>query len=590
MYTIDGATYTITKNDYIRARSRYTPDFNASPRSGIAPLCVNFDIINHPQSWLWYFGDKTTSPDDYASHCYGLAGNYSTGFEYCYNGLCDEIFKPDLITVYAPRIFVEPGEDEATWKFSTDSTEGIKYIWDFGDMTTSDKAAPIHRYEKPDSYNVTVSILGLCGCFAMATTDVVVDPKKPLDFSATPLQGCAPHCVQFRESSPEIPKSREWDFGDGETSDEKNPFHCFTFPGEYSVQLINEYPDHEEVVNKTDYISVYPVPSPSFTTFPASGYAPLNVVFTDTTRSPGIKRYWDFGDGVSGSAERMEHIYTSEGVYNASLKVWSEGNCMGEIAQQIHVLKPDEVVYDIDAQPRRGITPVCSSFRIMGNPAQWEIDFGDGQTSDQPGPFHCYESAGIFSPKFHACDYDGCTDIIKSDYIVAIPEYYQHMRLFSGWNLVSVPVSLEPLQDTASIFSSVDTAGHSLFSWNSASGQWIRMNKDSPLDPLTGVWIYAQGQTDVLLPVAKTGPEGNLTKLLAKGWNLISFPGVEASPVKEVFPDDLSWSYILGFDNPEQRYEDPIEKGRSGQDMMLDPRSAYWIYMADSQEYITPGL
>ncbi|MFH0967542.1 MAG: PKD domain-containing protein [Methanobacteriota archaeon] len=364
IYSIDGASYSITKDNYIQVRSKYTPVFNASPRLGIAPLCVDFDMTNRPQSWIWEFGDNTTSTDDHAGHCYGVNGSYVVGLQYCYNGLCDTITEPDFITVQAPRIFTDPGDDDATIKFRTDAGEGLKYIWEFGDMTSAENAAPIHRYEETGTFNVTLSVLGPCGCTTKAYTEVTVDPKGPLDFSATPKQGCAPHCVQFSESSPAIPLTREWDFGDGETSDEKNPFHCYQFPGVYPVSLLNVYPDHEENVTKPDLITVQAVPKPSYSVNPGSGYAPVTITFTDTTVGYESKRFWEFGDGVTGTTARIEHQYVQEGVYNASLSVWGEGDCHGTVIQQIHVLRPVEVKYDLTGLPTRGIAHFAHHFRL----------------------------------------------------------------------------------------------------------------------------------------------------------------------------------------------------------------------------------
>lgn len=589
-YSIEGASYTLTKSDFIHASSRFTPDFNASPRRGVGPLCVDFDMINRPQSWLWTFGDNITSPDDHASHCYGINGSYDVSLHYCYNDFCNDIIKPGFIKVDDPRIFTDRSDDEATVKFRTDAGEGLKYVWDFGDSATSESSGPTHRYEEPGEYNVTLSVLGTCGCTSRAYTTVTVNPKKPLDFSATPLEGCAPHCVQFSESSPAIPEKRKWDFGDGETSDEKNPFHCYQFPGKYSVTLVNEYPDHEENVTKPDYISVYAVPQPSFSMNPISGSAPAMITFTDTTVGFESKRYWNFGDGVTGTAARMDHRYDEEGVYNASLTVWGEGDCHGTVTHDIHITKPEEKKYDLTGLPRRGIAPLSTSFKITGSPYQWTIDFGDGQTTTEQNPFHLYETAGIYSPSLHACDAGGCEDIKKPGYVVAIPPYYQNLSLSPGWNLVSTPVSLEPGQDTVSIFADVQTAGHSLFSWDSASGQWKRLTKDTPFDPLTGVWVYTGGPVEVSLPIASAGPERNLTRTLTKGWNLVSFPGIAAAAPDAVFSEDLNWSYILGFDPQSQRYADPIEKGKTGEDQVIDPRKGYWLYMAGPGNLVTPGL
>lgn len=589
-YSIDGASYTLTRTNYIKARTKYVPDFNASPQTGIAPLCVDFDMKDRPQSWLWLFGDNMTSPDDHATHCYGTEGTYDAGLQYCSNNLCDVVTKEDFITVKAPKIITSPGADSATIKFSTDAGEGLEYAWSFGDMTHSELAAPIHRYEDVGNYTVTLSVLGTCGCTTKTNTTISIDPKKPLDFSATPLQGCAPHCVQFSETSPAIPKIREWSFGDTEKSEEKNPFHCYQYPGVYTVSLKNEYPDGEQNITKQDLITVYAVPKPLFAVNPISGTAPLIVTFTDNTAGYESKRFWDFGDGTVGSEARVQHEFDEEGVYNVSLMVWGEGDCHGTVYQDIHVTKPEEVRYDLTGLPRRGIPPVCTSFQVKGAPYQWNIDFGDGQSSSELNPFHCYASAGIYNPTLHACDSTGCEDIEKPGYVVVIPDNYLNLSLLEGWNLVSVPVSLQSGQDTVSLFSGVDTAAHSILSWDNVAGRWERLSKDSPLTPLSGLWIYAAHQTDVPLPVATTTPEGNFSRPLALGWNLVSFPGIAATPAGSAFSGELDWSYIVGFDAAAQKNTDPIEKGGSGSEQMLDPRAGYWLYMKGPGMLITPAI
>jgi PKD repeat protein len=586
-YSIDGASYTLTKTDYIHARSRYAPEFNGSPLRGIAPLCVDLDMTNQPQSWLWMFGDNTTSPDAHGSHCYGFSGKYDVGVHYCYNGYCDDVIKPGFVTVDSPRIFTERGANEATVKFRTDAGEGLTYIWEFGDGTSSESAGPTHTYEDPGEYNVTLSILGTCSCTARATVMVSVNTKKPLDFSATPLEGCAPHSVQFTPSSPT--DKQKWDFGDGETSTDRNPFHTYQFAGTYTVTLENGSPDREENVTKPDCITVHEIPRPSFSMNPTSGIAPATITFTDTTSGYESKRSWDFGDGVSGTEARMDHQYTQAGVYNVSLMVWGEGDCHNTVTHDLQIASPDVVKYDLSGLPRRGTAPLSTSFKITGSPYQWTIDFGDGETTSEQNPFHTYTTPGVYSPKFHACDAGGCEDIVKPDYVLVIPDSYQNLTLSRGWNLISVPFSLEPGKDTMNIFASVDTASHSVYSWDSGTEQWKRLVKDTQLDPLTAVWIYAAKPAEVSLPLATAGPESNLTRSLSTGWNLVSFPGISATDPEEVL-GDLNWSYALGFDAKSQQYNAPIKKGEETGDQMLDPRQGYWLYMEKPGVLITQAI
>lgn len=591
-YTVDGAPYTITKNRYLTYVPPDTPDFNATPVEGIAPLCVVYSIINPSQSWEFNFGDNSTATGAQATHCYGTNGTYFPSLTYCSNNLCEKVDGTSPIIVHQPRILIAVGATPNEYKFSTDAPEGLKYVWNFGDQTGDDGAVVTHRYDKEGTYSVSLVVTGICGCNAVTTKQVKVKPKGKLDFTATPLAGCAPHCVQFNEQSPEIPLSRLWDFGDGETSGEKNPFHCFQFPGPYTVSLKDTFPNGTEQEIKQNYITAYAIPKPSFTMFPPQGNAPLTVMFTDTTMDYAEKRYWDFGDGTSGEEKSVDHRYDEPGNYNVTLTVWGAGDCFGTKSQTVYVLKEDVSSYDFSGLPRRGLAPLCTSYKVTGNIQQSELEFGDGQKTTERNPFHCYDTAGIYSPMLHACDsVSGCEDVKKTAYVVAVSPYYLNISLLQGWNLVSVPVTLEPGYDTMDILSGVDTAGHSVFSWNSEGGSWIRVNRSDNFSPLSAIFIYSPEMVQVPIRISSDGPEYNLTRPLNMGWNLVSFADIMMVSADEAFRSvEDFWSYAIGYDAERQRYSTPITKGIDSADSSVDPRLGYWIFMNASAQMVGKQL
>jgi len=57
------------------------------------------------------------------------------------------------------------------------------------------------------------------------------------DFSASPTKGVAPLIVNFTNQSTGTVDSWNWSFGDGSTSNEKNPSHTYTDHGAYNVTL-----------------------------------------------------------------------------------------------------------------------------------------------------------------------------------------------------------------------------------------------------------------------------------------------------------------------------------------------------------------
>ncbi|PWR75169.1 PKD domain-containing protein [Methanospirillum stamsii] len=591
-YTRDGAPYTITKNRYLVYTPKIIPEFSVTPLEGIAPLCVTYGITNPTQSWTFNFGDNSTGTGASATHCFGTSGTYFPSLTYCSNDFCDTIEYPSPVMVHQPRILVAAGSTPNEYSFSTDAPEGLKYSWVFGDGSGAEGAAVKHTYSSEGTYQVSLVVNGVCGCNAITVKEITVKPKKKLDFTATPLSGCAPHCVQFNEQSPEIPLSRLWEFGDGDTSEDKNPFHCYQFPGPYTVTLTDVFTNQTEEVVKENYITAHAVPKPSFTAYPPSGYAPLTVHFTDTTLDYTEKRYWNFGDTVTDTEKIVDHRFDEPGEYNVTFTVWGAGDCRGTKSQVIEVLKQEDISYDFSGLPVRGVAPLYTSYKLTGNMQQSELDFGDGQKTVERNPFHCYDTAGIYSPSLHACESDtGCEDIKKPAYVVAVSPNYLNMTLIPGWNLVSVPVTLEQGYDIMEILSGVNTAGHSVFTWNSTSGSWARVGRDYPLSPLSAFFMYVPEMVTVPLVISQEGPQQNLTRTLDTGWNLVSFADVMTVSADEAFRSvEEFWSYAIGYDAVKQRYLAPVTKGVDSVGSEMDPTKGYWLFMNASVQMIGKKL
>jgi PKD repeat protein len=76
-------------------------------------------------------------------------------------------------------------------------------------------------------------------------------------FTASPTTGVVPLTVQLTDSSTGTVSSWSWDFGDGETSSDRNPGHQYSNPGTYSVRLVVTGRDGEDEAIKTDFITAY---------------------------------------------------------------------------------------------------------------------------------------------------------------------------------------------------------------------------------------------------------------------------------------------------------------------------------------------
>jgi len=68
-----------------------------------------------------------------------------------------------------------------------------------------------------------------------------------------------------------------------------------------------------------------PAPVAGFAATPLTGFAPLDVTFTDQTSGSVDTRSWDFGDGGTSTGSAPVHTYATAGTYTVSLSVTGPG-------------------------------------------------------------------------------------------------------------------------------------------------------------------------------------------------------------------------------------------------------------------------
>jgi PKD repeat protein len=124
---------------------------------------------------------------------------------------------------------------------------------------------------------------------------------KPI-FRAYPLKGSPPLTVRFQGFSTGPIVKYFWDFGDGNTSSEKNPTHVYYQEGSYTVELnVVGSQGGQGIVTKNNYISVSEDEKPSFFYVnPMFGKkydsgSPTLFEFVDQTDGDVKERIWNFG-------------------------------------------------------------------------------------------------------------------------------------------------------------------------------------------------------------------------------------------------------------------------------------------------------
>ncbi|WP_281085505.1 DUF2341 domain-containing protein [Methanosarcina acetivorans] len=262
--------------DYILARAySSTPpsalglgpiaNFTVNMTNGNAPFTVHFtdSSKNSPATWIWDFGDNTTSTEQNPVHTYVVAGNYTVNLTVTNSYGSDTGVKTDYISVGSGVPVANfttnktGGNAPLTVKFTDTSTiNPATWIWDFGDNTTSTEQNPVHTYVVAGNYTVNLTATNSYGSNTCVKIGyITVGSGVPVaNFTANVTGGYAPLTVQFNDTSTVNPASWSWDFGDGNTSTEQHPVHTYMSAGTYTISLTvtNTYGSGTET--KVDHI------------------------------------------------------------------------------------------------------------------------------------------------------------------------------------------------------------------------------------------------------------------------------------------------------------------------------------------------
>jgi hypothetical protein len=169
------------------------------------------------------------------------------------------------------------------------------------------------------------------GCITYDDVSIEYRVVPDADFVVDTAQGCYPLTIQFTNYS--IGGSiYDWDFGDGNTSAERNPVHTFEQPGDYVVTLTAPGPDGIKGQSH-DTITVYDHPVSDFSYGPDVAYIPDDKVRFYSLSVDADKYLWNFGDGSTSADVNPLHEYKEEGVFDISLIVHNQFNCTDTIVK-----------------------------------------------------------------------------------------------------------------------------------------------------------------------------------------------------------------------------------------------------------------
>ncbi|MBT7902310.1 PKD domain-containing protein [Candidatus Woesearchaeota archaeon] len=414
-----------------------------------AILEANANAYDGISSVFWDYGDQTSEFGNTQSHhSYDDQGVYTISATVAdLDG--DEItdtfdltvldVQPTIISLTCP-ISITEGE---TAEFSVQAISGSdkdlisNYVWDFGDNTQTQEGQNLNEatHEFTSSSATTVSVLvhdedGFVedNCFV-----VIGDTDPQASFSYQPNNPLEHATVEFTDMSIEgyDPITNwDWNFGDGDISQEQNPTHEFT-DGTWTISLtVTDSDNSQDTIQQLITVSNNP-PTVAFNSDVTEGVEELTVEFECEITDGNIPYDYviSYGDGNSDNGQTDEqtiqtiHTYEEDGDYQATCTTTDMDDDTDSDIVDITVITNSPIV-SLNANPNEGEEELVVDFTCdisEGNaPFSYVMTYGDtteevGQTEESVIEFTHNYFGGEYTATCTITDKDGDTNSDLAD-------------------------------------------------------------------------------------------------------------------------------------------------------------------------------
>ena len=357
--------------------------------------------------------------------------------------------------------------------FANNSYNGTIYHWDFGEANlstdTSNAFSPTYTFTDTGTYEVTLIVNPgwPCSDTIVKTISVHYPATSSFTYSGNLCENSG--VITFTPTgSYSAHDNFFWDFGPNAQPSTYNgrfpPPVIYTTTGKHVANLfVNSFGC---TAISFDTVTIFKTPSIDFSIAKNEGCVPFTLRFNDSSQASTTIQYeWDFGDGNSSTNPSPVHTYTSPGVYDIYLKIYTTEGCRDtlEIYRPGYILvKPTPTssvsispttttiynpvieVSDLAAQPNENITTIMGDGIVYTNQKLITHQYRDTGTyevfhivSNQYGcadttltVVHINPQPLIFAPNAFSPNGDGKNDIYLPSIVGAL-EY--EFIIFSRW-------------------------------------------------------------------------------------------------------------------------------------------------------------
>lgn len=395
----------------------------------INPDTKRVDFINNStgpiESYYWDFGNGKYSTLESPGFTYSKPGKYKVGLtvidvsKLCLDYTVKEIQVGEIDCSAAFDYYVDSLSSTAYFQNRV-MGDYSQMLWIFGDGTYTTKANPVHRFQAPGYYTVSLNTFNsLNNCMDYYETVILVGSEGSdcqANFIYQP--GILPNTIRFKDNSNGIIQDLIWSFGDGNNSKELNPVHtypqsgyyltCLTIRNNFGIPNTNCRWIPVDLAEDKDCKASFMFSVDSIS---------RKAVFTDNSFGDPDTWKWDFGDGTKSTERNPKHSYAAKGYYMVKLVSGNSINgCKSQEAKLINVGEENVLkasfYYEVDSTNLKASGyPIDFVGTTSGDASSYEWDFGDQKlksfipmdTTNRIVTYY-YDSPGYYTACLRASD------------------------------------------------------------------------------------------------------------------------------------------------------------------------------------------
>lgn len=409
-----------------------------NPQGCEEPFVAQFQGISPvAESWLWDFGDGTTSTEQSPTHTYNSFGTYPVSLTVTDPFGCQRTLTEDTVVIEEMELHLANLPIQGCLPLSislVDSVETLGNIvswkWSVEDLGgnvifSSTQTSPSFTLNDEGCYNVILEVTNDLGCVQSETfSNAICGGNQPTaNFSASPLTTCADRSVSFVNLSDTTVNSWAWDFdGDGEfDSFESDPMYQYRDTGCFDVTLMVGSNGCFDLITFPEYICILPpvarfnvgrnCDDPFYRRFVSKAIGADSII-------------WDFGvPGIDTDVSNLINPifnYPYKDTFEVTQVVFNfDSGCTDTLRKNVFI---KELKADFSLATVQGCAPMELQITNSSQDANRYLWASDGAVISNfrsRVPRITYPDAGAYALRLIALDINNCRDTMILDPIYA---------------------------------------------------------------------------------------------------------------------------------------------------------------------------